>query len=107
MNGFRRIPLLVALIACSVILEPAVSRAAEMRLTPIGDFYFVGAIVSGDLERFRAALKASPDVHTINLRSPGGSVVEAIKVGRAIKNLYLDTAAPSGPAVGPPTNDNC
>ena len=109
MIRFRRILFSVDLIAQTIFLGLALPRAAEMRLTPNGEFYFVGRIVSGDLERFRAALKTLPEVKTIHLRSQGGSLMEAIRIGRAVKELYLDTAAPVSPAVNRHASpkDNC
>jgi hypothetical protein len=66
MIRLRRILFSVDLIAQTIFLGLASPRAAEMRLTPNGEFYFVGRIVSGDLERFRAALKTLLEVKTIH-----------------------------------------
>lgn len=84
------------------------AQAAEMVIDPNNQFYLIGKIVPGDFERFRSALRTAPDgVQTINLRSPGGSVIEAIKIGRLIRSLYLDTGAPFSREAGPYTKHNC
>jgi hypothetical protein len=94
-------------VAHITILETHAAYAAEMQL-PNGEFYFVGSIISGDSERFRTAIKqAGPNLQTINLRSAGGNVMEAIKIGRMVKELYLDTGAPLSPAFGPYAKHNC
>jgi hypothetical protein len=66
-----------------------------------------GKIVSGDYNKLRDFLgnkksnfeKISGGVF---LASPGGSIVEALKIGRLIRALRLSTDAPPGPATGSP-----
>lgn len=54
-----------------------------------------GTIVQGDAERFRSVVKQSDSFFTtVILRSNGGSVEEAIKIGRDIRKLLLETEGP-------------
>src|SRR5262245_58648871 len=59
------------------------------------DVYADGEIVDGDADRLLEALRAAniqPNRPiTVYLHSPGGSVVEALKLGRLIGNLKADT----------------
>lgn len=50
-----------------------------------------GTILQGDAARFFDAVKANPDIQRIALHSPGGSVDDALQVGRAIREAGLDT----------------
>jgi hypothetical protein len=57
--------------------------------------FLVGEIVSGDTDRLKAVLEqAGPEVTSVSLRSPGGSVDEGIKIGRLVRSLYMSTRAP-------------
>jgi hypothetical protein len=54
-----------------------------------------GAIEQGDSAKFVEALKANhPFVDMVDLWSSGGSVEEAIKIGRLIRTNLIETAAP-------------
>jgi len=56
----------------------------------------VGKIVAGDYQRFRLALKGGNEpINAVNIVSPGGSVVEALQIGRLIRRLNFPTNAPS------------
>ncbi|SMC96682.1 hypothetical protein [Primorskyibacter flagellatus] len=50
-----------------------------------------GTVLAGDAARFSDALKANPDIERIALHSPGGSVDDALQIGRAIREAGLDT----------------
>jgi hypothetical protein len=50
-----------------------------------------GTIHEGDATRFTEALEANPDIQRIALHSPGGSVDDALQIGRAIRGAGLDT----------------
>ena len=90
------------------MLGPQPLQAADMVIDPSEQFFLVGPIVAGDFERFKAALRKAPaDLATINLRSPGGNVLEALQIGRLIRSLYLDTGAPLSPEAGPYAKHNC
>jgi hypothetical protein len=79
------------------------SFAAEFRFGPASPYvpndrsqlYLIGEIVEGDLERFKQALRnTGGDFVTLQLRSTGGSVHEAIKIGRLVRALYMYTSSP-------------
>lgn len=62
----------------------------------------IGAIVTGDYERFKRTLRNHGSVVSeLKLRSPGGSVTEAIKIGRLVRKLFMGTSAPIGPEYDP------
>lgn len=51
----------------------------------------LGAIETGFSDKIISAIKNNPDVETISLGSGGGSVYEALKAGRYIRSLGLET----------------
>ena len=58
--------------------------------------YLKGEIKKGDFEKLRSALKETIDpkislTRVINLDSPGGDVIEAMKMGRLINKLRIST----------------
>lgn len=55
-----------------------------------------GRIAAGDEERFLTALDEAGEVGTIALHSPGGQVVAALAMGRAIRERGLDTLVTAG-----------
>jgi hypothetical protein len=79
---------------------PDVVRAAEFTVVDGDDgwgklMYLAGPVEDGDFERFsRAIRKAGPDVQGLELRSTGGNVFEALRIGRLLRSLFLDTRAP-------------
>lgn len=60
-----------------------VTKNAVMTLT--------GSINVGDAERFTQAMDAAEDVTKVRLNSPGGSVHDALDIGRAIRDAELVT----------------
>jgi hypothetical protein len=55
-----------------------------------------GAILPGDGDRFAKILRQShPFLSSVSLWSPGGSVEDAMKIGRLIRKGLIDTRAPS------------
>jgi len=55
-----------------------------------------GRLQTGDSEKFLKVLSMHhPFVKTVLLWSPGGSVVEAMKIGRIVRKNMLETWAPS------------
>jgi len=50
-----------------------------------------GAILEGDAERFAETLKLRPNVELVALHSHGGSVGDALAIGRLIRATGLDT----------------
>lgn len=91
-----------------LMASPQSAAAADMIIDPNDQLFLVGPIVPGDFDRFKSALRRAPaGLATINLRSPGGNVMEAVQIGRLIRSLYLDTGAPLSPEAGPYAKHNC
>jgi hypothetical protein len=96
--------LAIALLTATTALTPA----AAAQFTRSGDYLFMtGAITAGDMERFRAVVdgvagasaKAPPGhdgAKTVVLTSTGGSVYEAMDVGRVIRERGLGTEVRAG-----------
>jgi len=56
-----------------------------------------GEIIKGDYEKFmEAALKSGYDTNSVLTASSGGSVAEAMKIGRLIRALKFSTSGPFG-----------
>lgn len=93
---FRIVPLLWLTV---FLFLPA--RAADIRSVDAGDgqhrgVAIEGLIGSGDYGRFIAAVKAGEGrVSKVYIFSRGGSVVEAMKIGMAMRRLELTAVAPS------------
>jgi hypothetical protein len=77
------------------------SHAAEFIWTPhsgktgLGALYMIGTMVPGDYERFVSAIKsrgAAPFI--LYVRSQGGDVSEALKIGRLVRELTVSAMAP-------------
>lgn len=51
-----------------------------------------GAILPGDAERFSDFMAGRPAPETVFLNSPGGSVSDALAIGRTLRALEVDTA---------------
>jgi hypothetical protein len=65
-------------------------------VSPQSEIYILGEIIRGDAQKFEAALStAGPEIMSVQLRSPGGSVSEAYTIGRVIRQLHLSTNSPS------------
>lgn len=57
--------------------------------------YLIGEIKRGDYEKFLGLLQQhGTKIRAIVLRSQGGNAYEAIKIGRAVRALMLDSSAP-------------
>ena len=65
------------------------------RMTKL-DVLLEGKIIEGDAEKFERVIKTiGRKVNLVVLRSPGGSVSEAIKIGKIIRQLMIPTEAPN------------
>jgi hypothetical protein len=91
----------LALAGALLILPLALVQAAEMKVvrqhaTSSGfDLYVTGPIVTGDYDKFRNILmQHGPTISSVELRSPGGNLLEAMKMGRLTRKLSLGTGAP-------------
>ena len=54
-----------------------------------------GELKAGDSDRFLEIAKKSPSLSRVELNSPGGSVIEGIKIAETIRFLHLDTRVAS------------
>lgn len=69
----------------------------RLRFSVEGDTALLtGEIAAGDAERFAEWLDADAPFDTIRLHSPGGSVQDALAIGRAIREAELGTAMEDG-----------
>lgn len=81
-------------IGAEFIFDPASLRGS--RDVGIGTLYLIGKITDGDYEHFVAAIKQwGPHPLGLNLRSEGGSVMEAMKIGRLVRQLSLSVYGPT------------
>jgi hypothetical protein len=96
--------ILLALLSLNFSANP--SQALEELRVYRGVLILEGKIVSGDYNKLRDFLGKKSNFEKISggvfLASPGGSIVEALKIGRLIRALRLSTDAPPGPATGSP-----
>lgn len=85
----------------SIIILQSYSFAANIELNDeLTQINIVGPISSGDYEKFlNAVLTGGAQANEINLASPGGDVLEAMKIGRLIRELKYTTRAPEGTAL--------
>jgi hypothetical protein len=88
--------LAAAISAWAAIIAP--SNAADIKLgweTSYGfEVVLEGPIVSGDYDTLRSFVETNWGVRSVYLASPGGSVTEAIKIGRLVRELKLETITP-------------
>ena len=67
-------------------------QAGNTRCT---DLYMVGRIVPGDFEKFRRMVARPNMVARLWLASSGGDVAEAIRIGELVRELFIETHAPT------------
>ncbi len=100
---FKKIPaLFLGVTLCLPGVAP--SQALEAPTVYRGVLILEGPIVAGDFDRLRQFLadKATFDKITggVFTASPGGNMLEAIRIGKLIRALELSTVAPSGSSKG-------
>ena len=84
-------PAWAADIQCGHLPGPAFPRVIGPPCTAI---WIDGMIVPGDYDRFRAVVRgAEPRVVDVYLRSRGGNIREAMRIGRLVRQRFLGTAA--------------
>jgi TPR repeat protein len=86
--------LAAAIAVCVASIAP--SNAADIKLAwVLGETEVVleGPIVSGDYDKLQSFVETN-EVKRVYLASPGGSVTEAIKIGRLVRELKLKTLLP-------------
>ena len=71
-----------------------------------------GQIVAGDFEKFQSQVLRRENIDPVWLASPGGDVVEAMKIGELVRELKLSVWAPSKngllfPTIGSASNSVC
>ncbi len=89
------------LIALAIFIVPT-SQACAMELAAKGDTIFLGgAIKPGDSIAFKHFLEQAPKgtYRNVFLASGGGFVVEAIEIGREIREAQLTTIVDAGKAI--------
>jgi hypothetical protein len=100
--------------ALAVALMSYAATAAEFIVYPKsvkgpqgGSMFMIGSITAGDYDRFITAIKQwGPYPFSLTLRSQGGNVLEAIKIGRLARQLSLTVFAPNY-TVYRPTSADC
>jgi hypothetical protein len=86
--------LATAIAACIVSVAPL--DAADLREGRLGEVVLEGTITSGDYDKLLSFVDARWNaIGSIYLASPGGSVTEAIKIGRLVRTLKLEAIAPA------------
>lgn len=91
----KQLTLLTLLLAKSVVTLTFAAEFlvdSEKTQDKVSELLIRGELVTGDVDRFLAALKQYPRIHSVSLDSSGGSVVEAIRMGEAIRFAYLETS---------------
>ena len=100
----RALPVFFGALALVPLFGVQSSRALEDFKVYRGVLVLEGRIVKGDYDKLRNFLGNKTNFEKISggmfLASPGGSIIEAMKIGRLIRALRLSTSAPSGPALG-------
>ena len=77
--------------------QDALQRPLEVKLGSGGTLNVTGTIDVGSAERFKTELESVREyVKTIALDSPGGSVNDALEMGRLIRDVGLSTSVASG-----------
>jgi hypothetical protein len=90
----KRIFLSFVLVAGALATHAVEAHAESMRFLPntkAEDVMAQGDIDSSTVEAFNAYRDAHPSVHRVGFDSAGGSVLEALALGRAIRQAGLDT----------------
>lgn len=77
--------------------ESVLSGPLELALGPGGTLYLIGMITSGSAEKLAAELEMRGDyIEAIALNSPGGSVEDALAMGRMIREAGFATRVETG-----------
>ena len=87
-------PLILAVLIC---LAPAVAPAMEFRIEA-ETVHATGAIVKGDAAKFAATVAPRIDgpLWTVAFNSPGGNLIEGMRLGEAIHGVYAGTLVEQG-----------
>jgi hypothetical protein len=94
-EGMSRIPFrLIALIAAFAAGVAPLYAADIGRGSWLGEVVLEGTIQSGDYDKLLSFVDENGATRSIYLASPGGNVTEAIKIGRLVRALKLETIVP-------------
>ena len=90
---FMRCPLVLSFtLLIFFIFPPSLMYAAEIRVYGGETIVLDGPIVEGDFEKiFNVAKKVGPSLEKIFLNSLGGNLVEAMRIGRMVRELRWET----------------
>jgi len=84
--------LIAAYAICAASAMPL--HAAEIKVGSDFNVVIEGNIETGDYEKLRKFIEHEDYIDSIYLASPGGDVAEAIKIGRLVRELNLETVIP-------------
>jgi hypothetical protein len=85
--------LIAALAICTATAMPI--DAAEIKAGTFSNLVIMeGNIETGDYEKLRRFIEEHVYTNSLYLASPGGNVAEAIRIGRLVRALYLETEIP-------------
>lgn len=85
--------LMASIALCVASVAPL--KAADLREGAVlGEVVLEGTIEAGDYAKVEAFFEANP-VRSVYLASPGGNLIDAIKIGRLIRALELETIVPN------------
>ena len=93
--GYRQIAGLMLAIFAGHALNVSFALAAEIKPGVRSDEVVIeGNIESGDYVKFRDYISKSKFVGSVYLASPGGNLTEAMRIGRLVRSLNLETTVP-------------
>ena len=76
-------------------------KAADIILGPSNNIHIIGEIKKGDFDKFNKVLNESKNnsllINSICPASPGGDIIEAMRIGRLIRDSFIQTGAPGAP----------
>lgn len=90
----RQFHLLIAAMPIFAIGVAPLNAADISEGFAVGEVVLEGTINSGDYDKFRDFVENYP-IKQLYLASPGGSLTDAIKIGRLVRELKLETIVPA------------
>ena len=80
---------------CLRLVEPACAASLNIDHSDAKTAILEGTIDPGDFEKLQKFLDGNKDIVQIYLASPGGNLVEALRMGLLVRRLNLSTTVPS------------
>ena len=77
------------------ILAASSAHAATISIVD-GDIYVEGPIESGDFDQFQRAFAQTEGPVSVRLNSPGGNLLEALRIARLVRSAWMVTELPGG-----------